>query len=144
LLRRELGVALPPNRARHLFTPAGERLWADGWDPHFPAGESGDGAAVGTVFVTQAHEATTLWVVVESTENTVRYVRVTPGGLAGLVEVTLRADGSGGTIATVGYELTALVPEANEELARFTAAYDEFIAGWERDIASVVAAGRAH
>jgi hypothetical protein len=142
VLRREVGVALPPEQAFHLFTPVGERLRAEGWEPHFPAGERADGAAVGTVFTTQAHGSTTLWVVVDHAENLVRYARIAPDRLAGLVEVTLRPDGAGGTTAAIGYDLTALTPEAEHELAHLAATYDDFIAGWERAIAAVLAAGR--
>ena len=81
-------VPLPVERALHLFTPVGERAWAPGWDPVFPAGESGDGAAPGTVFLTGA----STWVVVDRAPDRVRYARVTPGVRAGTVEVRLRAD----------------------------------------------------
>jgi hypothetical protein len=36
-LSGHIDVALPPPRAFTLFTPAGERAWAEGWDPQFPA-----------------------------------------------------------------------------------------------------------
>jgi hypothetical protein len=29
-------LAIPPHEAFRLFTPTGERVWAHGWDPHFP------------------------------------------------------------------------------------------------------------
>ena len=98
-----IAVALPPERAMHLFTPVGERLWAPHWDPRFPAGEDGDGSAPGTVFLT----GDTHWVVVDRTPDRVRYARVTPGVRAGTVEVVLRPDGEG-TIADVTYQLTTL------------------------------------
>jgi hypothetical protein len=142
VLRRTIRVDLPPDRAFHLFTPVGERLWADGWDPHFPAGEHGDGGAVGTVFVTGAHGRTTLWVVTHRTEDSIGYARVTPGHLAGVVDVRLAATGDGAAEAEVGYDLTALTPDAEPERERFAAGYDEFLAEWERAIAAAVAAGR--
>jgi hypothetical protein len=118
-------VALPPERAMHLFTPVGERLWAPHWDPRFPAGEHGDGSAPGTVFLT----GDTHWVVVDRTPDRVRYARVTPGARAGTVEVVLRPDGEG-TIADVTYDLTALA--AGEDL-------DPAIHEWEPEIAAALA-----
>src|SRR5437762_545926 len=96
-------VPLPPERAIHYFTPAGERAWAPHWDPVFPAGEDGDGSAPGTVFVTGA----TTWVVADRTPDRVRYTRVTPGGHAGTIEVRLREEGTGSR-ADVTYDLTPL------------------------------------
>jgi hypothetical protein len=34
-------VALPPERALRYFTPEGERAWAPGWDPAYPAARAG-------------------------------------------------------------------------------------------------------
>ena len=135
-------VALAPERALYLFTPAGERLWADGWDPAFPRGESGDGGEPGTVFVTEAHGRSTIWVVVERTEDTVRYTRTTPGHLAGTVTARLQKADDGTTVAEVTYDLTALTPEAEPALAAFERNYDDFLADWERAIAEALAAGR--
>lgn len=135
MLRRTIRVDASPGHALHLFTPVGERLWAEGWDPHFPAGEHGDGATVGTVFTTEGHGRTTIWVVVDRTDDGVRYARVTPGHLAGTVGVRLRPGE-----AEVTYELTALTPDAEHELAEFTAGYDDFMAHWERAIAAALRA----
>ena len=118
-------VPLPPERAMHLFTPVGERLWASHWEPRFPAGEDGDGSAPGTVFLT----GDTHWVVVDRTSDRVRYARVTPGVRAGIVEVVLRPDGEG-AIADVTYDMT---PVADDD------AYDPAIHEWEAAIAAAIA-----
>ena len=36
--RGEVRVALPPERAIRAFTADGEREWAPGWEPEYPAG----------------------------------------------------------------------------------------------------------
>jgi hypothetical protein len=118
----QVRVTLPPDEAIELFTPEGERVWAAGWDPSYPGDDDG-------VFVTGA----TTWVTVERGARSRRYARVTPGVQAGTVSVRCEPDGDD-TIATVGYALTALGPEA--DLAAFAAEYDEFLAGWEREIAA--------
>ena len=76
-----------------------------------------------------------MWVTVERGARTRRYARVTPGVQAGTVSVRCEPDGAG-TVATVGYELTALGPDA--DLAAFAAGYADFLAEWEREIAACV------
>jgi hypothetical protein len=119
-----LRVPLPAGEALHLFTPVGERAWAPGWDPVFPAGEDGDGAAPGTVFLTGA----STWVVVDRAADRVRYARVTPGVRAGTIEVQLRPDGDE-TLADVTYVTTALNDEP----------FDPDIAHWEHAIRAALA-----
>jgi hypothetical protein len=137
----ELRVALPPERAMHLFTPVGERLWVDGWDPVFPAGEQGDGSTPGTVFLTEQAELPTFWTVLDRGPDHVRYSRVTPGHTAGTVSVALRPEG-GRTVAAVEYDLTPLTA-AGEEYARHLADdYGSYIAVWESMIADALATGR--
>ena len=138
----EVAVALPLDRALALFTAEGERAWAPGWDPvsHFPA----DGSpAEGAAFSTAAPDGrVTHWLVVDwkPAEHRARYARVTPGLRAGTVDVVCRARDSGSTIATVTYDLVSLTPEGDADLATWTEAwYREFLAGWERDIATAVA-----
>lgn len=139
----EVRVAAPLAAAFPLFTPAGERLWAPGWDPefHHPA----DGAAVrGAIFTTCGDDGrTTLWVLVdwEPERHSVRYARVTPGLRAGIVAVACRADGEQATIARVTYELAALNPEGDADLAAWTEGwYEGYLAEWEALIAAALAA----
>jgi hypothetical protein len=130
-LRRSatISVALPPAEALRLFTPVGERDWVPGWDPDFPAGESGDGAEPGTVFVTTADERRTIWVALDRGPDHVRYAQVIPEIRAGTVEVRLTPDGPG-TSAEVTYELTALSDEGAGELAEFEASFGESVGRW--------------
>ena len=121
----DVRVALPPDRAIRAFTAEGERAWAPGWAPEYPAG---DDDAPGTVFTT----AETIWVILERTPLTASYARITPGVSAGTVEVALRPDGEH-TIAEVTYDLTSL--GADEDLERFGDEFDEMLRTWERLIA---------
>jgi hypothetical protein len=143
-LRRNFRVDLPPARAMHLFTPVGERLWAEGWDPVFPAGERGDGGAAGTVFLTGHGDGhpETVWTVAERGPGHVRYARTTPGRLSGIVDVRCVDEECDGTRVEVTYDLTALSPEGEHALHEFCVGYDEYVDAWARDIAAVVAAGR--
>jgi hypothetical protein len=93
-LTGRLRVALPPREAFRLFTPRGERDWAEGWEPRFPV-PAPDDTVPGTVFETGAHGATTTWLVLAREPGRhISYARVTPGDRAGTVAVTL--DEAGG------------------------------------------------
>jgi hypothetical protein len=123
----------------HLFTPAGERAWAPGWEPYFPAGESADGGQVGTVFLTERPEGAVTWVVVERDDGRIRYARVTPGAWAGTVEVRLRPAPDGGTAAEVTYDLTAFDDAGRARLDELAEGYEAHLAEWERLIADATA-----
>jgi hypothetical protein len=103
----ELNRSRAPTLA--LFTAEGERGWAPGWDPAFPAPDRTEGA--GAVFVTAHAEQMTTWVMVDQDENGVRYARFTPGATAGTVAVTVLAAKSTSTRVRVSYDLTALSPD---------------------------------
>ena len=135
ILHGSVRVELPREEAMHRFTPVGEREWVEGWDPVFPGGELGDGAAPGTVFVTEAHGHRTLWLVVERGDDLVRYARVTPDVWAGTVEVRCRPEGTS-TIAEVTYYLTALGEAGRAELAAFAQGYTDYLREWERLLAA--------
>ena len=133
-------VRLPPGYepALFLFSPRGERLWADGWDPMFPA-PAGDDTEPGTVFETVHGQQRTTWVVcAREPGRSVRYARIAHGRDAGTVTVTLDDAGSTGESreATVEYDLTALTSEAAGGLARFAASYPQFLQHWEEAIAA--------
>lgn len=136
-LTGRIDVGLPPARAFALFTPDGERAWAHGWDPEFPAAPGRDGEP-GVVFVTRHGGRATTWTVTASEPpRAIAYAQSSPGYRAGLVTIGCR-QAAAGTRVTVGYDLTALTPEANADLDRFAAGYPAFLAGWERAIAAAI------
>jgi hypothetical protein len=125
--------------ALFLFTPRGEKLWADGWDPVFPA-PADDDTEPGTVFETTHGPQRTTWVVcAREPGRSVRYARIAHGQNAGTVTVTL--DGRGA--ATVDYDLTALSAEAAADLAGFAARYPQYLQHWEQAMAAAASAGDA-
>lgn len=126
---------MPPREAFYLFTPRGEQLWAEGWQPHFPA--SPTDTEPGTVFVTTAHDQVTTWVVVDRVVGeSIRYARVVPGVTAGTVLVNLRPAG-GGTEVTVSYDLTALAAEAEPALRDFFAGFGRYLESWQAAIGTI-------
>lgn len=132
-------VHLPMERAEAFpyFTPEGERAWAEGWDPRFPA-DTSDDSAPGTVFEIAHGDVRETWIVCAREQGkAMQYARVRPGSHAGTVSVALEADGAG-CVATVEYRLTALTDHGLHELRHFASHYSTFLQHWETAI------GRAH
>jgi len=131
LLSGTIAVPLPPDEALGLFTPAGERAWVPGWDPHFPSGED---SSPGTTFTT--HGGGTFWVIADRTPDSMRYARITPGVHAGIVEVRCEPAGPV-TRAHVTYDLTGLADPVTVD--RFADGFAAMLAEWERLIAASLA-----
>ena len=131
----ELDVNRPRAATLALFTAEGERAWAPGWDPAFPAPERTEGA--GAVFVTAHAEQTTTWVMVDQGEHGVRYARFTPGVTAGTVAVTVIASDSTSTRVRVSYDLTALSPDGARWLKTFADEFVAYISHWEAAISAL-------
>ncbi len=140
VLTGAVAVAAPPGEAFELFTPEGERRWADGWDPAWVEPRAAPALAPGAVFRTAASHEETVWLVVDADRaaGRVRYVRDTPGSRIGTVEVRCAAAPDGGTAAQVTYDLTALSPAGRRYLEGFEAGFAEMLASWQRDIARVL------
>ena len=137
-LTGRLRVALPPREAFRLFTPRGERDWAHGWEPRFPAAAPDD-TEPGTVFETAAHGQHTTWLVTEREPGSrIGYARVSPGHQAGTVTVRLTAAGDGSEVE-VTYLLTALSEAARPQLADFADGYAAYLRSWQDAIAALIA-----
>lgn len=106
---------LTPDEALPLFTAPGEKLWITGWNPVV---RSGDGLEKGTVFVTEHHGHKTHWIVMDydTQARHALYVRVTPDLNTGTVDVSVKPNGTGGSVVNVTYQLTGLSPIGNEKL----------------------------
>jgi hypothetical protein len=135
----EITVGLPCEQAMALFTPEGERRWAEGWDPHYPDPARRD--QPGAVFTTShgAHETT--WVMADHDPGRVRYARVMGGQTAGTVTVEMVASDEHETRVRVTYDLTALSAAGAEWLASFDQDYEREIASWAVEIAAALERG---
>ena len=136
-LHGTLAVQVPPAEAIELFTPSGERDWADGWDPSFPA-PAADETEPGTVFETGGHGSLTWIVVARESGRSIKYAVVAPGVRAGTIEVGCADDGSGATTATVTYDMTALSADGERWLAEFAAEYDGYLDHWRDAITTAI------
>jgi hypothetical protein len=132
----EITVDLLPEQAVALFTPEGERRWADGWDPHYPEPRRREGP--GAVFTTEhgGHQPT--WVMVDHGPAGVRYARVTEAASAGTVAVDVVGTRDGSTQVRVTYDLTATTAAGEAWLKAFDADYETAIADWATEIAAAL------
>jgi uncharacterized protein YndB with AHSA1/START domain len=129
-----IDVTLPPDQAFKLFGPAGERSATEGWVPVFP-GAPTDAIQPGTVFTADLGGRHTTCVVVRNQPPTaIAYSVVTDGEWAGLITVTLDPSAEG-SAATVSYDPTTLVPDANTRLRSFAAGYRRYLDRWQESLA---------
>lgn len=129
-------IDMPVQQCQMLFTPAGEELWVDGWQPRYLHPHDGT-TAQGMVFATGSGEETTVWFMTEFTREPyrARYARVTPGSRWGFVDVECKPVGEGKTQVRVTYELHALSPAAEGLLKGFEPApFAAMIDDWKRRI----------
>jgi hypothetical protein len=132
-------VDAPVVQAFMYFTPAGEELWVDGWQPVYVYPP--DGATVeGMVFTTGNGDEYTIWTLADFDRagHCSRYMRCTPASRTSVVEVRCSALDAGRTAVQVSYTLTALNAAGEQvmqgfEGERFTAMIDE----WADKIAKV-------
>ena len=134
-LCERIRVALPADEAFQLFTPRGEREWAHGWDPTFPA-PTDDDSEPGTVFETDAHGRRATWLVTARERGRrIAYAQVVPDHRAGSITVTLDATNEGSEVEVV-YELTPLSEAGEHDLEQFAENYGDFLRSWQDEIAT--------
>jgi hypothetical protein len=130
-----IGLPAPPNQVFPLFTPTGEKLWVDGWDPEAVYPESG-ATEEGMVFKTGRPDgAHSVWTMTEHDPENLRvaYVRVTSGSDVCVVAVRCEPGPEGSTRAHVAYTLTALGERGSEYLTEDFSekSYQERMQAWE-------------
>ena len=132
----EFTVSLPQEEAMALFTPDGERRWADGWDPHYPQPDRREGP--GTVFTTSHGGSDTTWVMVDHLPAYIRYARVAHGLTAGTIAVEVLGSHEAATDVRVTHDLTALSAAGETWIEAFDAGYETGIASWSTHIAAAL------
>lgn len=132
-------LPIPSSEAIGYFTPEGERDWAPGWDPSYPAGEASE--IPGTVFVTSHGHDETIWTIhrIDRTTCTAAYTRHNVGKWAGTVRVRCEDTGSQGCKVTVDYDTTVLPGGDPSVLHHFDqGAYGEMMNHWSEAIRRVI------
>ena len=138
----EFTLPIPVAEALPLFTPEGERSWAgSSWDPIYALpGAASDDSAPGTVFTTESAGGRATWIVLERRENALRYARISPNRIAGTITVICTPSAAENeTDVTVTYDITSLGPEGTVFAEELKTGYDEFLAGWRREILASLA-----
>lgn len=135
----QITVGLTADRAVALFTPEGERRWADGWNPHYPEPDRREGA--GAVFITRHGDQETTWIMVDHGPEKVRYARVTKGMTAGTVAVDVVGSREHSTEVRVTYDLTSLTSAGERWLDDFDSHYESAIGSWATEIAAALRRG---
>lgn len=129
-------VEAPADQAFMFFTPAGEELWVDGWQPTYVHPTDGRTVA-GMVFVTGQGDEFTVWTLVDFDRVNLRsrYQRCTPASRTGLVEVQCAAQDAERTEVRVQYTLTALNVAGQRSLRDYEGRrFAEMIDGWAKAI----------
>lgn len=129
-------ISAPVAKCHRFFTPAGEELWVDGWEPEYVSPKDGR-TRQGMVFTTGESDDFTIWNLVDfdTSRYFSLYARVTPALRTGTVEVQCRAVDPDTTDVDVTYKLTALTPLGELSLRAFEAgAFAEMIDGWKSAI----------
>lgn len=123
-----------------LFTAAGERGWAEGWEPEFLSGAE----QRGSVFRTRSHAGMeTTWIVTDyrPAEGRVSYARLAHGSNIGLVDVICTGSGTGGTDVSVRYTLTGISPEGEHLVAQILGPdhYRNMMEEWRTAVSAALA-----
>jgi hypothetical protein len=128
-------LPLSADEAFPLFTPEGERLWIEDWNPRYFYPANGE-TIVGMVFTTGHDDETTYWTLVDfdNAAHTARYSRVTPGSRSVIIEVRCEPAGEQEAKVTVRYSLTALSEAGNATIAAFVEGYAAMIEDWRTNI----------
>lgn len=133
-----IAVEASVDQAFLYFTPAGEELWVDGWQPNYLNPPDGRTQA-GMVFTTGQGDDRTIWTMVDFDRlaHHARYVRCTPASRTGTVDVRCTAAGADRTEVQVSYTLTALTDAGERVLEAFEGdRFATMIDGWAREIAA--------
>ena len=136
-LEGDVEVPLTQREAFELFTPSGERRWAHGWNPSFPASVL-DETTPGTVFQTE-REHVVNWIVAGCDRpHSITYAISSQDDRAGIIRVSCEARDDGTTTAHVVYDMTALSDVGDAALEAFATQYDQHMEHWQHAIAAAV------
>ena len=105
-----------------MFTPIGEKAWAEGWNPHIVYPRDGE-IAEGMVFTTEDHGGA-FWVNTQydPAQHAVSYANFAPGVLINRIQIRCRALGANETEVAVTYTHTGLSEHGNQFVEHMDAA----------------------
>jgi hypothetical protein len=133
----------PPETVFPLLCPVREADWVPGWQYRLIYSQSGF-AELGCVFITEENHRETTWIVTEYDPAAFRiaFVWVDPGMVTAQIRIRLEPSGHA-TTAHIQYTYTALSPEGNREVERFTEDwFRQKMQGWESAINHYLRTGK--
>ena len=140
--RRSTGrfeLPIPASEAIDYFTPEGERSWAPGWDPTYPAGQPTE--TPGTVFVTHHGDIPTVWIIgtIDRVNHAASYSRLTSGHHAGTVRVRCDDQADHRCVVSVEYDMTALARDPHALDAYSDEHFSGMIRAWQTQVGDALA-----
>jgi hypothetical protein len=129
----EVTLDVPPRDAIELFTPDGERKWADGWEPLYVNTPDVRRVGAGTVFTTDDHAVSRIWIVdaYDRDAGVVGYTVFTSE--ENVTRIAIRVSSrAGGSVARVSYDRTSLNANADANVELFARHAHLMQAQWQR------------
>ena len=127
----------PIDEVFHLFTPIGEKKWAEGWEPKIIYPQSQD-TQTGMVFSTRhIDEHLTYWVIVDynSEEHFIQYVNFIYDFRSVVLKIKCNRIDENKTEAVINYCYTGLSEKGNKFIDTVTKdKQKEYIESWQADI----------
>jgi hypothetical protein len=140
-------VARPPSEAFGFFEPAGEKLWAEGWQPVF-ATDADTALHDGSVFTVDLPEPDgrtihSVWTITHyDPPHRIEYRNVLIGLRATQITVRCEPAASDATRVIVRYAYHGLTPEGDRLISQMTPeAFRSCIEGWGTGIAAYLDRG---
>lgn len=132
-LRGSFPLSVGIEDAFPLFSPAGEKVWAPGWNPELihPAGSKWE---EGQIFRTQEESGEAIWLVrrLDYEKHIVEYCRIEPGRYVANIEVSCRSLPDKSTVVSTSYSYIGLSEAGNKDIDAWTQqAYDEKMSHWK-------------
>lgn len=142
--KTQIRIQAGPDEAFPLFTPQGESLWSEDWEPNYrhPPTNLPEQDAVFTT--PDGLRGDRIWTVLgyKPSHHRIDYLCVAPEQLHTRIAIRCSSDDEGGTIAEVEYVFTALGPEGEKNIQEMSPeSFDRWIRQWERTINEYLRSG---
>lgn len=129
-----------PAKTFPLFTPKGETLWVQDWNPTYVYPASGE-VCLNSVWTTPHAGQDLLWVTVvhQPEDYSAAYINIVPDVMVRRVDVNFVALDDDKTAATIRYIYTSLSPAGDELLATLTEDYyANMMQDWEESVNAIL------
>ena len=135
----KIRIAASPTDAILPFSPEGERGWSPDWDPIYANALAPRDVGAGTVFTTNDHALTRVWIVDEYNRKSgrIRYTVFAPGKSVTRIAIAARAVTNGSEV-TVSYDRTALTAAQDADVKAFAGHAERMREEWQNAITAAL------